>query len=256
MIMKRKYKVYSVLRNLSFVALGVGACALLCCVISLLARMGVANRNLEDAFGGGIWLGLAIAVFGSVAAIVCGCSSPYESDVPPSAWRRRLAYVFGSIGGLTSVAVVGSIVWAVVLMFAALGTVDVICPDSAAVAREVPSVFRKDVPATATDVHFKSGSVGIFQEACFSCKISEADFVRFAQEKGYPLGTNVWLNANADTKENFKNMDYGSMTVSQVNDGEVPKRFLAYAYIFSNCGGTFYVFDRDAEKLYYHYSTN
>ena len=28
--MKRKYKVYSVLRNLSFVALGVGACALLC----------------------------------------------------------------------------------------------------------------------------------------------------------------------------------------------------------------------------------
>lgn len=254
--MKRKYKVYSVLRNLAFVALGVGACALLCGVISLLARMGVANRNLADAFGGIVRLGLAIAVLGSVAAIVCGCCSPYESDIPPAAGRRRLAYVLGSIGGLIPVAVVGGFAWAVVLMFASFGTVDVICPDSAAVARKVPRVFQKDVPKTAKDVHFKSGSVGIFQQACFSCKISEADFVRFAQEKGYPLGTNVWLNANADTKENFKNMDYGSMTVSQVNDGEVPKRFLAYAYIFSNCGGTFYVFDRDAEKLYYHYSTN
>ena len=63
--MKRKYKVYAVLRNLAFVALGVGACALLCGVISLLARMGVANRNLADAFGGIVRLGLAIAVLGS-----------------------------------------------------------------------------------------------------------------------------------------------------------------------------------------------
>lgn len=254
--MKRKYKVYSVLRNLAFVALGVGACALLCGVISLLARVGVANRNLADAFGWIVLLGLAIAVLGSVAAIIRGCCSPYESDVPPAAGRRRLAYVLGSIGGLIPVSIVWGFVWAVVWVCGAFGTVDVVCPDSAAVAREVPSAFQKDVPKTARDVHFKSGSDFIFRQACFSCKISEADFVRFAQEKGYPLGTNVCLNANADTKENFKNMDYGNMVVSRVNDGEVPKRFLAYAYIYGNCGGTFYVFDRDAEKLYYHYSTN
>ena len=231
--MKRKYKVYSVLRNLAFVALGVGVYALLCGAISLL-----------------------VSIPGAVVAIVLGCCSPYESDIPPAAGRRRLAYVLGSIGALIPVVVVGGFIWVAVWAFAAFRTVDVVCPDSAAVAREVPEAFQTDVPKTATDVHFKTGSAFISQQACFSCKISEADFVRFAQEKGYPLGTNVWLNANAETKESFKNMDYGHVTVSQVNDGEVPKRFLAYAYIFSNCGGTFYVFDRDAEKLYYHYSTN
>ena len=57
--------------------------------------------------------------------------------------------------------------------------------------KKMTSIVDTMVPPEATEIHFsgwRGGFIG-FMHASFSCKVSEADFMRFAAEQEYPLAT-------------------------------------------------------------------
>ncbi|MBR1921158.1 MAG: hypothetical protein IJ829_04025 [Kiritimatiellae bacterium] len=129
---------------------------------------------------------------------------------------------------------------------------------------QMASVVDAMVPPAATKIRFsgcRGGFVG-FMHACFSCKVSEPDFMRFAAERGYPLATNVFRNANAeivDGKDHPAEMDLdqiGGWLFVDDDAAPQPKNYVSYWFGYRNDGGVILLFDLDSQTLYGDYSSN
>ena len=99
--------------------------------------------------------------------------------------------------------------------------------------------------------------------ASFSCKVSEADFMRFAAEQEYPLATNVFRNANVEIVDGDRypaemNLDQigGWLFVNDNGDSPHPKNYVSYWFGYRNDGGIILLFDLDLQTLYGSYSSN
>ena len=125
------------------------------------------------------------------------------------------------------------------------------------------SIVDTMVPPEATEIHFSGKRGFMFGHASFSCKVSEADFMRFAAEQEYPLATNVFRNANVEVVDGDRYP--AEMTLDQiggwlfVNDNGAapqPKNYVSYWFGYRNYGGTILLFDLDSQTLYGSYSSN
>jgi hypothetical protein len=121
------------------------------------------------------------------------------------------------------------------------------------------------VPPEATEIRFfgqQGGFLG-FPYANFRCKVSEADFMRFAAEQEYPLATNVFRNANVEIVDGERypaerTLDQigGWLFVNDDNTAPQPKNYVSYWFGYRNYGGTILLFDLDSQTLYGSYSSN
>ncbi len=131
--------------------------------------------------------------------------------------------------------------------------------------KKMTSIVDTMVPPEATEIHFsgwRGGCIG-FMHASFSCKVSEADFMRFAAEQEYPLATNVFRNANVEIVDGDRypaemNLDQigGWLFVNDNGASPHPKNYVSYWFGYRNYGGTILLFDLDSQTLYGSYSTN
>ncbi len=245
------------MRNLGWVALTVLLCGLaMVGVRAIKPEQGTLSAVLSMVVGALLITAFGLATVGGFIAIVLGCCVPVRRDCPPKRGRRIFAYLLGTIGmALMALPIVVMIFFGCALFALFRGSEsDVRGATLAEIEHSVPEQFRKDIPASVTDIDFHSSAAFLFQEAQFHCHISEEDFTQFATSKGYPLGTNVCINANAATNVQNPNVDYVDCVVASTAGGTPPKNFLSYAYVYTNCGGAYYIFDRDTETLYYLYS--
>ena len=128
-------------------------------------------------------------------------------------------------------------------------------------ADELCTVFseiEKEVPPMATNLHFEGmGELPLFGRGWhFRCQVSEADFRAFAAEKGYPLVTNVFRNANTEIVGDDRLPS--EMDLSAISGWLFPSEdatpeigsYLSYWFGYRNCGGLILVYDLDRQILY------
>ena len=137
------------------------------------------------------------------------------------------------------------------------------------VAQRLKPVIDDMIPPEATEIKFKGDAGFLASGAGFSCKVSEADFLRFASEHEYPLATNVFRNANVEIVDNHScpaEMDMNQIEgalftcgpdgTRLIDDEAIPKRYISYWFGYRNHGGIILAFDLDTQILYGSYSSN
>ena len=147
-------------------------------------------------------------------------------------------------------------------------------------------VSEKMIPEDATDIIFDfrfglfGGTMSLGAGAELKCKVSREGLEKFAKDNKYKFRSDSYeKNECADGPQNC---DFIWMTFDKYNpprpstrawseekmpDGTVkwepilepverPKKFLAYNYIYSNCGGYSFFYDVDGQVLYASWSSN
>ena len=258
--MAAPHRWYSVFRNL-----GCAAIAILGLKLLSLPLRSVSPTLCALLLSAAVCLTLAALPI----AILLGIACPLRSDTPPRGWRVAFAGVFGSLGILLCV---GLVVAAVIIVsaFADMRVqetkgefVNLSELHNDRVVKQMASLVDTMVPPEATEIHFSGKRGFLFGHASFSCKVSEADFMRFAAEQEYPLATNVFRNANVEIVDGDRYP--AEMTLDQiggwlfVNDDDAsphPKNYVSYWFGYRNYGGTILLFDLDSQTLYGSYSSN
>ena len=194
-------------------------------------------------------------------AILLGVARPLRSDTPPRGWRVAFAGVFGSLGILLCV---GLVVATVIIASAFADMRDQETKGEFANLSELHEdrLVKKMTPLVDTMVPPEAGGFLGFPYANFRCKVSEADFMRFAAEQEYPLATNVFRNANVEIVDGERypaemNLDQiGGWLFVNDDDPPQPKNYVSYWFGYRNYGGTILLFDLDSQTLYGSYSSN
>ena len=122
---------------------------------------------------------------------------------------------------------------------------------------------RQWMPETATDIHYKVAKSFGGYEVRFSCRTSEADFVRFAQEHSHVVATNSFTMLDYGQSEQEDSWRRQQMETDDERQRKlvfggapVPNRFLSitksHAFDGGAVGGSsreIVVFDQDAGVL-------
>ena len=123
---------------------------------------------------------------------------------------------------------------------------------------------RQWMPKTATDIRYKISQRFGEYEVRFSCRTSEADFVRFAEEHSHVVATNLFTmldygeneGISSQWQENQRETDDERQRNLVFDGAPVPARFLSitksHAFDGGAVGGSsmeIVVFDRDAGLL-------
>ena len=123
---------------------------------------------------------------------------------------------------------------------------------------------RQWMPKTATDIRYKISQRFGEYEVRFSCRTSEADFVRFAEEHSHVVATNLFTmldygeneGISSQWQENQRETDDERRRNLVFDGAPVPARFLSitksHAFDGGAVGGSsreIVVFDRDAGLL-------
>ena len=260
--MAAPHRWYSVFRNL-----GCAAIAILGLKLLSLPLRSVSPTLCALLLSASVCLTLAALPI----AILLGVARPLRSDTPPRGWCLAFAGVFGSLGILLCI----GLVVAAVLIASAFADmrvqetkgefVNLSELHNDRVVKQMASLVDAMVPPEATEIRFfgqRGGFLG-FPYANFRCKVSEADFMRFAAEQEYPLATNVFRNANVEIVDGERypaemTLDQigGWLFVNDDNTAPQPKNYVSYWFGYRNCGGTILLFDLDSQTLYGSYSSN
>ena len=258
--MAAPHRWYSVFRNL-----GCAAIAILGLKLLSLPLRSVSPTLCALLLSAAVCLTLAALPI----AILLGIACPLRSDTPPRGWRVAFAGVFGSLGILLCIGlVVATVIIASAFadmrdqetkgVFANLSELH----EDRLVKKMTPLVDTM-VPPEATEIHFSGKRGFMFGHARFSCKVSEADFMRFAAEQEYPLATNVFRNANVEIVDGDRypaemNLDQigGWLFVNDNGAAPQPKNYVSYWFGYRNYGGIILLFDLDLQTLYGSYSSN
>ena len=258
--MAAPHRWYSVFRNL-----GCAAIAILGLKLLSLPLRSVSPTLCALLLSAAVCLTLAALPI----AILLGIACPLRSDTPPRGWRVAFAGVFGSLGILLCVGLVVATV-IIASAFADMRVqetkgefVNLSELHNDRVVKQMASLVDTMVPPEATEIHFSGKRGFMLGHASFSCKVSEADFMRFAAEQEYPLATNVFRNANVEIVDGDRypaemNLDLirGSLFVNDNGASPHPKNYVSYWFGYRNYGGTILLFDLDSQTLYGSYSTN
>ena len=230
--MAAPHRWYSVFRNL-----GCAAIAILGLKLLSLPLRSVSPTLCALLLSAAVCLTLAALPI----AILLGIACPLRSDTPPRGWRVAFAGVFGSLGILLCV---GLVVATVIIASAFADMRD----------QETKGEF-----ANLSELHEDR----LVKKMNFRCKVSEADFMRFAAEQEYPLATNVFRNANVEIVDGDRypaemTLDQigGWLFVNDDNTAPQPKNYVSYWFGYRNYGGTILLFDLDSQTLYGSYSSN
>ena len=260
--MAAPHRWYSVFRNL-----GCAAIAILGLKLLSLPLRSVSPTLCALLLSAAVCLTLAALPI----AILLGIACPLRSDTPPRGWRVAFAGVFGSLGILLCV---GLVVATVIIASAFADMRDQETKGEFAnlselhedrLVKKMTPLVDTMVPPEATEIQFfgqQGGFLG-FPYANCRCKVSEADFMRFAAEQEYPLATNVFRNANVEIVDGDRypaemTLDQigGWLFVNDDNTAPQPKNYVSYWFGYRNCGGTILLFDLDSQTLYGSYSSN
>jgi len=232
---ERPHRVYTLFRNLAFAAWPA--------VLGLLLGHGCAVPLLSF-----------VAL---VAAAALAMVRPLRQDAPIETPYKVFFGLFGGIG---------------LLVLLGLGlAVGVICADAASSGKvdaeyktyseltevRVAKALRVDkmIPPEARDIRFEGFGGGVFagigRYAKFSCRATEADFLKFASAQGYALETNRFFNVSPNNA-NKSSRGWAEYEWSAPE----PKRYVTYEYRRGNGGGITLAFDPATETLRGRYSSN
>lgn len=246
----KKYRLHSVLFNLGIVNLLSFALGTLFGIVFV-----VAPSSFYLVLAAGI-VGICEFV-GPIIAIVLGLVRPYASETSPSLGRR----VFAWAAGLWCVAqlVIASIVavlWICAVVYWLIdGYVDDHYADFETARKEIPRAFSEvleDMPHSASNI-WVLGSFG-FMGGTYSVRasLSEQEFLDYMAEKRFPIGTNTCIDVNRGCDLSYESMVVNSFGGEFVQD---PTNYYSYAFIYTNFGGRFIIYDRDTSLFYYNYSS-
>ncbi len=200
----------------------------------------------------GLYIGIGSVVFFvlPIVAAVWGFFSPAPYDERPSVAAKVGVVALGAFGLHWLWFVVVSFLAMHAAFFGTSGRLDADVFDPA----DAPawSVLLECVPAGATDLRWEGNSAGLGGYEKLQCRAREEDFLALAKEKGVEL------------RRDDRSFNANTNTASMVNvfnfpippDAPVPEHFWFHAWLQSNFGGRYFVFDIDRGILYGKYSSN
>jgi len=166
-----------------------------------------------------------------VAAAALAMVRPLRQDAPIETPYKVFFGLFGGIG---------------LLVLTGFGLViGVICAD-AVTSGKVDAAFE-----TYPELAGQRVFAGLGRYAKFSCRTTEADFVKFAAAQGYALETNRFCNVSPNNANKI-----GREWAEYEWSAPAPKRYLTYENRRGNGGGITLAFDPATETLRGRFSSN
>lgn len=200
----------------------------------------------------GLNVGIGGIVFVSlpILAAVWGFVNPATYGERPTVGDRIGVAALGAFGLLWLTFVVVAILAAYAAFHGTDGRLDADVFDPA----DAPawSVLLACVPAGATDLRWEGNSARFGGYEKLQCRAREEDFLALAKEKGVELRRDDRsFNANTNTASMVNVFDFPIPP-----DAPAPDHFWFHAWLQSNFGGRYLVFDIDRGILYGKYSSN
>lgn len=222
-------------------------------------------RNLTFA----LFLTLLLTIFGGANSVVClvlflsyvaavtlALVFPLRQDEPLEGPAKVF---FGFFGGMGLLVMMGFMLMIGLLCADAVTSKaeeHVYATYSELASQRIASALHVEamIPPESKDIHFKGFGGGVImgwgRYAEFSCKTTEADFIKFAASRACVLETNRFVNANKTLNPN------GEPQETCWNSDPLPERFLSHTFIRANGGGIRLMFDPQTATLRGSYSSN